>query len=121
MDAANVESLRPRLFCWRPDDGYGVHLVYGGGRPRASTYDEDSPLATGYDSLVGWAPRAPVLGFGHTWRLRCLDRSDYSTCRANGRTGRVAQTCVSRTSGLTCVNTGRHGFRLGRNRGARRW
>ena len=70
VDGANLASTRPLVFCWTPNDGYGVRLAYGGGKPTALYYDRPSPIVHSYDSLVGWAPRAPVLAFGQTWRLR---------------------------------------------------
>jgi hypothetical protein len=36
VDGATQADARPRLFCWTPDDGYGIHLVHRGGRPYAS-------------------------------------------------------------------------------------
>jgi hypothetical protein len=120
VDGAGLEAPQPRLFCWRPADGYAMSLVHGGGRPSARFYMRPSPLATGYDSLVGWSPRTATLRHGQTWRLRCRDLADHTTCRGNGL-GRLAFTCVSRASALTCANTGGHGFALGRAGGARRW
>jgi hypothetical protein len=120
VDGATMVDARPRLFCWTPNDGYGIHLIHRGGRPYAGYYTRPSPIAHGYDSLVGWAPRAPMLGFGRSWALYCTRTSDSNSCR-EARRGRLTISCVSRRTGLTCRNTLGHGFWLGRYRGVRRF
>lgn len=120
VDGASQADARPRLFCWTPNDGYSIHVVHRGGRPFASYYTRPSPIAHAYDSLVGWGPRAPVLGFGRARLLRRTRTSNFNSCRAGGG-GRLTIMCFSRRTGLTCRNTLGHGFWLGRYRGVRRF
>jgi hypothetical protein len=120
VDEQTAEDFRPKLFCWRPNDGYGVTLRYRGHKPTARYYDRPSPIVHSYDTLVGWRPRAYTLRFGRRWVLRCTDATRASTCRSSG-SGVVAFTCISRTSGLTCANQLRHGFWLGPVHGGRRF
>jgi hypothetical protein len=75
------------MFCWRPDDGLTMQMT---ARGRAQDVDG------GRSQLQGAHARARrVLRFGQRWQRR-----EFS--------------CVSRWSGLTCVNRARHGWWLGR-------
>jgi hypothetical protein len=73
------------LFCWRPDDGLTMQMT-----ARGRGEDVDGSQLKG-----AHAPARRVLRFGQRWRRREF-------------------TCVSRWSGLTCVNRARHGWWLGR-------
>jgi hypothetical protein len=80
------------MFCWTPRDGFTVHMTVRG---RAQK------VAGGGSHLEGaYAPVNRVLRFGQRWR-----RGGFS--------------CVSRWSGLTCLNRARHGWWRGRFMGSR--
>ena len=80
------------MFCWTPRDGFTVQMTVRG-RPQ-EVAGRGSHLEGAY------APVTRVLRFGQRWR-----RGGFS--------------CVSRRSGLTCVNRARHGWWLGRFMGSR--
>jgi hypothetical protein len=73
------------LLCWRPGDGYTATVGRTG---RA----DGSYVSANYGRRDG-AKR--ILRYGQRWRA-------------------YGWTCVSRTNGLTCTNTTRHGFWIGR-------
>jgi len=75
------------LFCWRPNDGLTMQMT---ARGRGEDVDGSRSQLKG-----AHAPARHLLRFGQRWRRREF-------------------TCVSRWSGLTCVNRARHGWWLGR-------
>jgi hypothetical protein len=78
------------LICWTPNDGFTVSM-----RARSRAYKEYHRPNRGYHDVVG-----QTLGFGQKWAS-------------------VGFRCVSRRTGLTCINRVGHGWWLGRYRGYR--
>ena len=79
------------LTCWRAKDGRSIGMLPTG---RALVNPDTNTKNLHQD-------RAPVLGFGHTWRYRTSYR------------------CISKPAGVTCRNRSNHAFFLGRYRGYR--
>ena len=115
VDAAGFEDDGAKLFCWRPRDGLWASIRWNGRRAAAGHRRSFPQLVHGMTRLVGYAPRARVLRYGRRWRYRCADPRGLETCGGAG--ARIAFTCVSARSGLTCRNERGHGFRIGRERG----
>jgi hypothetical protein len=107
----------PKLFCWTPRNGWSVEINRRGRRATTGRHTRPPRIAHGLGVLRGYRPRARVLAFGQTLRIRCADVGDFSSCGA--RDGVVAFTCTSRSNGLTCRNAVRHGYWIGRLRGYR--
>jgi hypothetical protein len=92
VDGGVTNPRTDDMFCWTPHDGFTVQMTVRG---RAQE------VAGSGSRLEGaYAPVNRLLRFGQRWR-----RSGFS--------------CVSRWSGLTCVNRARHGWWLGRFMGSR--
>jgi Family of unknown function (DUF6636) len=84
-------EVRPvALVCWRAKDGRSIGMLPTG---RALVNPDTNSKGLRHD-------RAPVLGFGKTWR-------------------RAPYRCTSRAAGVTCTNRSGHGWFLGRFRGHR--
>jgi hypothetical protein len=116
VEQAGLEDARAELRCWNPRNGLWLTITWNGRRAEKGAATAFPQIAHGLTKLLGYRPRAPVLGFGRRWRLRCAARGDVATCRGRGA---VAFTCASARTGLTCRNAAGHGFWLGRPRGSR--
>ena len=93
MVEGGVPSPRTEeMFCWTPNDGFTVQMTVRGRAQKVA--------GTGSHLEGAYAPVNRVLRFGQRWQ-----RGGFS--------------CVSRRSGLTCVNRARHGWWLGRFMGSR--
>ena len=117
VDALDMVRNGAKLTCWTPNDGWVAFLGWRQRRARTAYYDEPPAIAHGLRKLKGYAPRARLLRFGETWRVRCTNPANWSTCRA--KDGVIAFTCTSRRTGLTCRNAAGHGYWIGRYRGYR--
>ena len=114
---SDPEKLLPLLFCWTPNDGWSAAITSIGRRAYTRYYTEPPGIVHDIGVLKGYAPRAPLLKFGQTWRYRCWDPLDLERC--GKKKDVIAFTCVSRSTGLTCTNWAKHGFWIGRYRGYR--
>ncbi len=110
-------DLRPVLLCWTPNDGWSAAIGWSGRRAFTRYYTKPPAIVHDLGVLKGYTPRARLLSFGQRWSYRCGDPKDIETC--DGRQGRTAFTCASRSTGLTCTNAAKHGFWIGRYRGYR--
>jgi hypothetical protein len=117
VDAKNRDNYSAELFCWTPDDGWAVWIDWRGRRAETGYFIRPPQIVDGLGVLRGYKPRAQVLRFGETRRIRCGDVTDFSTCPS--REGVIAFTCTSRSTGLTCRNAAGHGYWIGRYRGYR--
>jgi hypothetical protein len=116
VEQVGLEDERAELRCWTPRNGLWLAIAWNGRRAEKGAATTFPQIAHGLTKLLGYRPRAAVLGFGRRWRLRCADPGDVATCRGRGV---VAFTCTSARTGLTCRNAAGHGFWLGRPRGSR--
>jgi hypothetical protein len=115
---ASLADASPELFCWTPNDGWGLHLRPSASRAFAYYYDEDPRIVHGIRNLKGFAPRARLLRFGQGVLIRCVSVANLDTCGI-GEAGPVVFRCSSGRKGLTCVNRRGHGALIGRFRGYR--
>jgi hypothetical protein len=117
-DQTGFEDSRASLFCWTPNDGWGVEIRWNARRAHAAYHNHPPLTGEDFGDLRGYAPRARILRFGQRWNYRCPNPGIQTTCHVGGR-GVTAFTCVSRSTGLTCTNRARHGWWIGRYRGYR--
>jgi hypothetical protein len=93
-------------------------LVGGSVSPRHRRYRTPPRIVHGIGVLRGYVPRARVLPLGSRWVYRCEKPNIRRTCGSD-RSRATIYACVSRRTGLICVNSKRHGFWIGRFRGYR--
>lgn len=118
VDQTGRQDARPSLFCWTPNDGWGVEIPWNGRRAQAAYHNHRPRFAEDFGDLRGYTPRARILSYGARWFYRCADPARQVTCHVGGR-GAIAFTCVSSPGGLTCTNAARHGWLIGRYGGRR--
>jgi hypothetical protein len=119
LTSVSLEDYGPRLFCWTPNDGWGIDIAWKERRARPDDYSGPPHFVHDYGFLKNWKPQALLLPFGDTWILRCARISDGATCSSGRQIGRIAFRCWSKSTGLTCTNAVGHGFWIGRYRGYR--
>ena len=117
LEATSQEDWSPELFCWTPNDGWAVWINWRARRARTGYFTRRPRVVHATGVLKGYRPRARLLSFGRRWTYRCADPRSFDSCPAPD--GVVVFRCTSRRSGLTCTNTRRHGFWIGRYRGFR--
>jgi len=108
----NMAPENPILGCWTPNDGFQASVAYDTNRGYA-----------GYSARAIFKGHTPSgykrLGFGKTFRWRCLDVDASFATDCSPHRGTVVFACTSRRTGLTCRNRDGQGFWLGRYRGYR--
>jgi hypothetical protein len=113
--ARTLAPENPVIGCWTPNDGFYSTIQYARGFRGQAGYQARR-------RFEGFTPGGyPLLRFGQNFQWRCRKFNERIGLAedCSRRVGKVAFSCRSRRTGLTCRNRHGHGFWLGRFRGYR--
>lgn len=71
VQATSQDDASPSLFCWTPDDGFGVSAPWRAAAVSTDYYTKPPAIVHGTAVLKGYRPAAPLLAFGKRWLLLC--------------------------------------------------
>jgi hypothetical protein len=77
---SSQEDFSPSLFCWTPNDGFGVTLNWRSGLAVTGNFTKPPVGARGTGVLRGYAPKARLLRAGQRFVYSCTDPRDGKGC-----------------------------------------